>query len=143
MCISKNPNIHFLIETCLFAKNVNMKDLHDICLKAIANDLIRWGKTDAIKKLPFDIFSSILSEGNFTQIEDEILLLINKWSKSTNATHMETLGILESSGSKRSIIGPSVMWNCEYMKISRRKFKWMTRPVSNYIWTPLTRKLAP
>lgn len=54
------------------------------------------------------MFGSILSKGNFTQ-KHEIVFLITKWSKFTDATLTETLKILESSRFEWSIIGPSLL----------------------------------
>ncbi|XP_065213903.1 kelch-like protein 21 [Planococcus citri] len=112
--IMENPEINFLIETCVFARNIQLNKLYSKCSRTIAEDIIEYGKTNSFKKIPFDVFEKIL--GGFPRVnlkeseEEVVLLLIMKWSKHNNASREDVETLLGAPSLKSTkLITPSVM----------------------------------
>ncbi|XP_065213180.1 kelch-like protein 41 [Planococcus citri] len=113
--IMKNTEINFLIETCVFARNIQLNRLYSKCSVTITNNMIEYGKTNSFKKIPLDVFVKILNYLGMAiklkQSEEEpVLLLIMKWSKHNNASREDIEKILDAPYLKSTrLISPSVM----------------------------------
>ncbi|XP_065214020.1 uncharacterized protein LOC135841131 [Planococcus citri] len=116
-CISyimKNAEIiNYLIETCVFARNIQLDRLYSKCSDTIADDIIDYGKTNSFKKIPVDVFEKILSFLDVSETESEeepVLLLIMKWSKHNNASREDIETLLRAACLKSTkLISSTVM----------------------------------
>ncbi|XP_065218191.1 kelch-like protein 40a [Planococcus citri] len=88
-------HIHYLIETCLFAKTIELQKLYDYCVEGIAADFLHWGKTDSFLNLPFEAVREVLSKVSSTSsfTDDDLFATIIKWCKNshTSATDIKVL----------------------------------------------------
>ncbi|XP_065218430.1 kelch repeat and BTB domain-containing protein 12-like [Planococcus citri] len=88
-CIIKNiRHMHYLPETCAFAKTVGAEKLYGACIGKLATSLIFWGKTDSLLDLSYDVFKHLLSKvrSTWSSIDDDILAIIIKWCKYNNTS---------------------------------------------------------
>ncbi|XP_065218447.1 uncharacterized protein LOC135844225 isoform X2 [Planococcus citri] len=91
-CIMNNAtHIHYLIETCFFAKTIELKNLYDTCIKGIAAGFFHWGKTDRFLDLPFEavkqVLSNVASTSCFT--DNDFLATIIKWCNNNHANAVD------------------------------------------------------
>ncbi|XP_065213404.1 kelch-like protein 24a [Planococcus citri] len=112
--IMEYPEINFLIETCVFARNIQLDKLYSSCSQTIASSIIEYGKTNSFKKIPVDIFEKILIDFlriNIKESEEEpVLLLIMKWSKHNDASREDIERFLDAAYLKSTkLISSSVM----------------------------------
>ncbi|XP_065218381.1 kelch-like protein 7 [Planococcus citri] len=82
-------HIHYLIETCLFAKTIELQKLYNCCVEGIAVDFLHWGKTDSFLHLTFDTVKDVLSKVDsayYSFSDDDFLATIIKWCKNNHAS---------------------------------------------------------
>ncbi|XP_065218085.1 kelch-like protein 40 [Planococcus citri] len=102
-------HIHYLIETCLFAKAVARKNLLKTCIREIASAFLHWGKTDSFLLLPFDVLKHVLSEDHSTSThsDDNVIAIICKWCQHNSATSREASVLLQATKLSCKIVGAS------------------------------------
>ncbi|XP_065220309.1 kelch-like protein 13 [Planococcus citri] len=83
-CITKNVgHVHYLPDTCSFAKTIGAEELYVKCMTRLALDVFHWEKTYAFLDLPYDILKEVLSTVVVINggRDDNLLAVIIKWCK--------------------------------------------------------------
>ncbi|XP_065199811.1 kelch-like protein 28 [Planococcus citri] len=101
--IMKYPKINYLVDACVFARNIHRDELYSKCVATISNDFVDYGNTDSFKKIPVDVFERILCQSEFCEIEEEsVILAIMKWAKENNASRQDVQILLDAANLKTS-----------------------------------------
>ncbi|XP_065220317.1 kelch-like protein 24a [Planococcus citri] len=83
-CIMKRvARIHYLPDTCSFAKTIGAEELYVKCMTRLAMDVFHWDKTDAFLDLSYDVLKEILSKviSISSSRDDDLLAVVMKWCK--------------------------------------------------------------
>ncbi|XP_065199797.1 kelch repeat and BTB domain-containing protein 3-like [Planococcus citri] len=117
-CVSyiiKNPKINYLIDACVFARNINKDELFFTCVQSIVANVVEYAKTDSFENIPIDVLQNILSRLDIKENEEEsIILLIMKWVKENKTSRKDTRMLLHTTSLKTTkLMNSSVM--CELL----------------------------
>ncbi|XP_065199813.1 kelch repeat and BTB domain-containing protein 2-like [Planococcus citri] len=95
--IMKNPVIdYFLIETCVFARNIDHDELYAKCISLIGGAIAEYGRTDSFKKIPFDVLKCVFKKSGIYDSEEEFIIMsIMRWSKENNASRKDIQTLLD------------------------------------------------
>ncbi|XP_065199809.1 kelch-like protein 25 [Planococcus citri] len=118
--IMNNPVMDYLIEICVFARNIDHDKLYSKCVAFIAEAIVEYGMTDSFKKIPLDVFEDLLKRSLIGNKDEELIILsIMRWGKENNASRKDIQKLIDTAflrASKfvNSTIMSQFMVACEY-----------------------------
>ncbi|XP_065199812.1 kelch-like protein 12 [Planococcus citri] len=136
--IMNNPVIYYLIETCVFARNIHHDKLYLKCVAFIAEAIVEYGMTDSFQKIPFDVFEDLLKRSLVGDKDEELIFLsIMRWGKENNASRKDIQKIIDTAHLRASKFVNSTMMSqllvtCEYKCFDHKDSEYASQLDINY-----------